>query len=118
MIVEGQIYGGAAQGIGSALLEEMSFDKQGQPLASTLADYLLPGSTDVPNIRILHMETPSPYTEFGIKGVGEGGAIGPAAAIANAVNDALKSLGVEMLEIPITPRRILSALMPKCNPLD
>ena len=110
MIVDGQIFGGTAQGIGSALFEEMAFDKQGQPLASTLADYLLPGSTDVPNIRVLHMQTPSPYTEFGIKGVGEGGAIGPGAAIANAVNDALKSYHVEICEIPITPRKILNAL--------
>jgi carbon-monoxide dehydrogenase large subunit len=110
MIVDGQIFGGVAQGIGSALFEEMAFDKQGQPLASTLADYLLPGCADVPNIRVFHMETPSPYTEFGIKGVGEGGAIGPGAAIANAINDALKLRGVEICEIPVTPRRILHAL--------
>lgn len=109
-IVDGQIFGGTAQGIGSALYEEMVFDKQGQPLASTLADYLLPGCPEVPNIRVLHMETPSPYTEFGIKGVGEGGAIGPGAAIANAVNDALRPLGIELCEIPITPRRILELL--------
>jgi carbon-monoxide dehydrogenase large subunit len=110
MIVDGQIYGGTAQGIGSALYEEMPFDAYGQPLASTLADYLLPGATEVPAIRLLHMETPSPYSEFGQKGVGEGGAIGPAAAIANAVNDALRALGAEICEIPITPRRILEAL--------
>jgi carbon-monoxide dehydrogenase large subunit len=110
MIVDGQIHGGTAQGIGAALFEEMPFDAQGQPLASTLADYLLPGSAEVPNIRVLHMETPSPYTEFGQKGVGEGGTIGPGAAIANAVNDALHGLGVEICEIPITPRRILEAL--------
>lgn len=110
MIVDGQIMGGTAQGIGSALFEEMAFDRQGQPLASTLADYLLPGSSDVPNVRVFHMETPSPYSEFGIKGVGEGGAIGPGAAIANAVNDALKGFGVEICEIPITPRRILHAM--------
>jgi carbon-monoxide dehydrogenase large subunit len=110
MIVDGQIQGGTAQGVGAALFEEMPFDAQGQPLASTLADYLLPGCPEVPNIRIFHMETPSPYTEFGQKGVGEGGAIGPAAAIANAVNDALQTLGVELCEIPITPRRILQAL--------
>jgi carbon-monoxide dehydrogenase large subunit len=110
MIVDGQIFGGTAQGIGSALYEEMAFDAQGQPLASTLADYLLPGAPEVPDIQVLHMETPSPYTEFGQKGVGEGGAIGPAAAIANAVNDALKVRGVEICELPITPRRILAAL--------
>ena len=67
----------------------------GQPLASTFADYLLPGATEVPEPRLDHMETPSPYTEFGVKGIGEGGAIAPPAAIANAVNDALKGLGVE-----------------------
>jgi carbon-monoxide dehydrogenase large subunit len=118
MIVDGQLYGGTAQGIGSALYEEMPFDKQGQPLASTLADYLLPGCPEVPNIRLLHMETPSPYTEFGVKGVGEGGAIGPAAAIANAVNDALSSLGVEICEIPITPRRIVHALSTRPGSAD
>ena len=108
MIVDGQVFGGAAQGIGTALYEEMPFDAQGQPLASTLADYLLPGATEVPSIRIDHMETPSPLSSFGQKGIGEGGAIAPPAAIANAVNDALKDLGVEMLESPITPRRLLS----------
>ena len=110
MIVDGQIHGGTAQGIGAALFEEMPFDAQGQPLASTLADYLLPGSAEMPDVRVFHMETPSPYTEFGQKGVGEGGAIGPGAAVANAVNDALQSLGVEICEIPITPRRILQAI--------
>jgi aerobic carbon-monoxide dehydrogenase large subunit len=113
MIVDGQIHGGTAQGIGSALYEEMPFDRHGQPLATTLADYLLPGSAEVPGIRVLHMETPSPYSEFGQKGVGEGGAIGPAAAIANAVNDALSLRGVELCEIPITPARIVAALAAK-----
>jgi carbon-monoxide dehydrogenase large subunit len=110
MIVDGQVYGGTAQGIGTALYEEMPFDENGQPLASTLADYLLPGATEVPGIRIEHMETPSPYSEFGQKGIGEGGAIGPPAAIANAVNDALRPLGVEIGETPITPRRLIAAL--------
>jgi carbon-monoxide dehydrogenase large subunit len=110
MVVDGQVQGGCAQGIGSALFEEMPFDRRGQPLASTLADYLLPGSAEMPNIRVLHMETPSPYTEFGQKGVGEGGAIGPAAAIANAVNDALVKFGVEVCQIPIAPHRVLAAI--------
>ncbi|MFQ5775585.1 MAG: xanthine dehydrogenase family protein molybdopterin-binding subunit [Kiloniellaceae bacterium] len=110
MIVDGQILGGTAQGIGTALYEEMPFDAQGQPLASTLSDYMIPGPTEVPPVRILHMETPSPYTEFGVKGIGEGGAIAPPAAIANAVNDALRPLGVEVCESPITPRRLLAAL--------
>jgi carbon-monoxide dehydrogenase large subunit len=110
MIVDGQVYGGTAQGIGTALYEEMPFDETGQPQASTLADYLLPGATEVPSIRIEHMETPSPYSEFGQKGIGEGGAIGPPAAIANAINDALAPLGVEVKETPVTPRRLLDAL--------
>jgi carbon-monoxide dehydrogenase large subunit len=110
MIVDGQIWGGTAQGIGTALYEEMAYDAQGQPLASTLSDYLLPGPAEVPEVRILHMETPSPYTRFGQKGLGEGGAIAPPAAIANAVNDALKDLRAELLILPITPRRIVEAI--------
>jgi len=110
MIVDGQVCGGVAQGIGTALYEEMPFDDNGQPLATTLADYMLPGATEVPMLRIDHMETPSPYSEFGQKGIGEGGAIGPPAAIANAVNDALRSLGVEVNQLPITPHRILEAI--------
>lgn len=111
MIVDGQVYGGTAQGVGTALYEEMPFDAQGQPLATTLADYLLPSATEVPSIRIDHMETPSPYTHFGQKGIGEGGAIAPPAAIANAVNDALAPLGVEITESPLTPRRIVEAIL-------
>jgi aerobic carbon-monoxide dehydrogenase large subunit len=110
MIADGQIYGGFAQGVGTALYEEMPFDRSGQPLASTLADYLLPGSTEVPAPVLDHMETLAPYTEFGVKGIGEGGAIAPPAAIANAVNDALRPLGAELLVSPITPQRIVSAI--------
>jgi carbon-monoxide dehydrogenase large subunit len=111
MIVDGQILGGYAQGIGTALYEEMPFNTAGQPLASTFADYLLPGPTEVPAPRIQHMETLAPHTEFGVKGIGEGGAIAPPAAIANAVNDALRPLGVEMLVSPMSPRRILEAIL-------
>lgn len=110
MVVDGQVYGGAAQGIGTALYEEMRYSEEGQPLASTLADYLLPGATDVPAIRIEHMETPAPYTEFGQKGIGESGAIGSTAAVANAVNDALRGLGVEINVLPISPRVVVDAL--------
>jgi carbon-monoxide dehydrogenase large subunit len=110
MVVEGQTYGGVAQGIGTALFEEMRYDGNGQPLASTLADYMLPGPTEIPNIRIDHFETPSPHTEFGAKGMGEGGAIAPPAAIFNAVNDALRGLGVELNETPMTPRKVLEAI--------
>jgi len=110
MIVDGQIHGGVAQGIGTALYEEMRYNSDGQPLGSSLADYLLPGATEVPPVRIHHMETPSPYTRFGQKGLGEGGAIAPPAAITNAVNNALKELGVELLISPITPDMIVAAI--------
>ncbi len=110
LIVDGQVHGGTGQGIGTALYEEMPYAADGQPMAPTLADYLLPGPTEIPAVRIDHMQTPSPYTTFGQKGIGEGGAIGPPAAIANAVNDALAPLGVEISECPITPRRLLAAI--------
>lgn len=110
MIVDGQAYGGTTQGIGTALYEEVPYDAAGQPLASTLADYLLPGATEAPAFRIFRTETPSPHTEHGLKGVGEGSAIAPPAAIVNAINDALAPLGVEITETPATPRRILAAL--------
>lgn len=110
LIVEGQTYGGVAQGIGTALYEETPYDANGQPLASTLADYMLPGATEVPHMRIHHFETPSPHTEFGAKGMGEGGAIAPPAAIFNAVNDAIQGLGAEVSRTPLTPRRLLEAI--------
>jgi carbon-monoxide dehydrogenase large subunit len=110
MVVDGQVYGGAAQGIGTALYEAMPYSEDGQPLASTLADYLLPGATEVPPIRIEHMETPAPYTEFGQKGIGESGAIGSTAALANAVNDALRPLGAEVTRLPLSPRAVLEAI--------
>lgn len=110
MIADGQVYGGTVQGIGTALYEEMAYDERGQPLASTFADYLLPGTAEAFDIRVLHMETPSPYTRFGQKGIGESGAIGPPAAIGNAVNDALREFGAEVSQLPITPRRVLEAL--------
>jgi carbon-monoxide dehydrogenase large subunit len=94
----------------------MPFDAQGQPLASTLIDYVLPGATEVPDIRILHMKSPSPYTSFGSKGIGEGGAIGPPAALVCAVNDALRPLGVEMSQLPLSPERILAAIAARGEP--
>jgi aerobic carbon-monoxide dehydrogenase large subunit len=106
-IADGQVCGGTVQGIGTALYEEMPYDAQGQPLASTMLDYILPGATEAPSIRIFHMETPSPYTEFGSKGIGEGGAVGPPAAILAAVNDALHPLGIAINDLPIRPADIL-----------
>ncbi|HEX5325989.1 MAG TPA: molybdopterin cofactor-binding domain-containing protein, partial [Acetobacteraceae bacterium] len=110
MIVEGQAYGGAAQGVGTALFEECPYDENGQPLASTLLDYVLPGPTELPRFRVVHTETPSPHSAHGIKGVGEGGAIAPAGAIVNAINDAMAPLGAVLHDIPATPERILRAI--------
>lgn len=110
MIVEGQTYGGAAQGIGTALFEESPYDDNGQPLASTLLDYILPGPTELPKFRIEHRETLSPYSAHGIKGVGEGGAIAPPAAIINAINDALSPLNASVRASPASPERIRAAI--------
>ncbi|MEC8088087.1 MAG: xanthine dehydrogenase family protein molybdopterin-binding subunit [Pseudomonadota bacterium] len=112
MIVDGQIYGGVAQGVGTALYEEIPYDEYGQPQASTFADYHWPGPTSVPSFKISHIVTPATGTEYGMKGMGEGGAIAPPAAIANAVRDALLSAGIdaEIAETPMSPRRIFTAI--------
>jgi len=110
MIVDGQIAGGVAQGIGNALLEEIVYDETGNILTATLADFLPPTSREIPPIEILHLETSSPETVTGSKGLGEGGAIGAPAAILNAINDALAPFGVAINEIPATPQRIRAAL--------
>lgn len=111
LILEGQAYGGAAQGIGTALFEEVLYDANGQPLTSTLADYILPGPAELPQFRLGHAETLSPYTRHGIKGVGEGAAIAPGGAIINAINDALRPFGVELNSVPATPDKVLGALL-------
>ncbi len=104
-VVEGQIAGGVAQGIGGVLYEHLEYDVDGNPLATTLMDYLLPTATDVPTIEYGHIETPSPGPG-GYKGVGEGGAIGAPPAVVNAVNDALAPFGVTLTRLPLTPSRI------------
>ena len=110
LVVDGQIVGGIAQGIGTALYEEIPYAENGQPLATTLADYLMPGAPEIPAIKIAHLCTPTPHTEYGMKGMGEGGAISPPAAIANAVRDALRQVGGEVNETPLTPRRVRAAI--------
>jgi carbon-monoxide dehydrogenase large subunit len=103
-IVEGQVHGATAQGIGGALLEHVVYDPEGQPLTTSLLDYLLPGAGDLPRLEVRHLEIPAPGSANGAKGVGEGGCLGPPAAIAGAVADAL---GVEVTELPLTPERVL-----------
>jgi carbon-monoxide dehydrogenase large subunit len=110
MIVDGQVQGGVAHGIGNALLEWMQYDENAQPLTTTFADYLLPMATDVPTCAIAHIETPSPLNPIGVKGAGEGGTIPAAAAIIAAAENALSSFGVRFTETPLMPDRIVQAL--------
>ena len=110
MIVEGQVRGGVAQGIAAALYERLVYDEEGQPVTSTLMDYLVPTATEIPPIEIFHLETPCAFSETGAKGVGEGGTMGAPAAIACAVNDAVAHLGIEIDQLPITPDRMLAAI--------
>jgi len=115
LIVDGQIQGGVAHGIGNALLERMLYDESAQPLTTTFADYLLPGATDVPRIAARHLETPSPLNPLGVKGAGEGGTIPAAAAIVAAIENALSPFGVTFQECPLTPARIVEALRRKAE---
>jgi aerobic carbon-monoxide dehydrogenase large subunit len=108
-IVEGQVEGAIAQGIGGALFEHHVYDDNGQLLTATLLDYLLPTAMDVPDLELGHVHDPSPAIT-GARGVGEGGTLGPAAALANAVADALSPLGVEIDDLPLSPPRIHAAI--------
>ena len=111
LIVEGQVFGGVAQGIGTALFEEFLYDDTGQPLTTTFSDYLIPVMSDVPDFRIAHLETPSPHTIAGMKGMGESGAIAPGAVLAAAVEDAISPLGcVTVNRLPLTPERVLACI--------
>jgi CO/xanthine dehydrogenase Mo-binding subunit len=103
MTVDGQIRGGIAQGIGTALYEKYHFDENGQLLTGTLADYAIPTAMEVPDIIVDHVETPSPYTEFGMKGCGEGGRLAAMPAIAAAIDDAFDDEGLFIAELPVTP---------------
>jgi carbon-monoxide dehydrogenase large subunit len=110
LIVDGQIQGGVAHGIGNALLELMAYDSNATPLTVTFADYLLPSSTDVPAVAAVHLETPSPLNPLGVKGAGEGGTIPAAAAIVAAIENALLPFGAKFTDSPLTPDRIVAAL--------
>jgi len=106
MIVEGQVHGGIAHGIGNALLEEVVYDARGQLATGTLMEYALPRADDVPRLEVHHVVTPSPLNPLGVKGAGEGGTLPAPAAIANAVADALGPLGVAVTEMPLTRERL------------
>lgn len=106
LIVDGQVHGGVAQGVGAALLEEVIYDEGGQLLTGTLMDYVVPSASEVPRMEVHHLQTPSPTALGGFRGMGEGGTIGAPAVLANAVADALSPLGVAVNELPITPERL------------
>jgi aerobic carbon-monoxide dehydrogenase large subunit len=106
LIVDGQVHGGVAQGIGAALYEEIVYDEQGQITTASLVDYLVPSACEIPSMDVLHLESASPTTLGGFRGMGEGGTIGAPAAIANALADALSPLGIEINELPVTPERL------------
>ena len=110
MIVEGQIHGGVALGIGNAFYEKLAYDANGQLTTASFMDYLLPTALDVPAIETAHSETPSPLNPLGMKGVGEAGAIPVGAAFAQAVENALQGTGLEILEIPLSPSRLFELL--------
>ncbi len=110
MLVEGQIVGGAAQGIGGALLEEFNYDSEGQLLTGSFMDYMLPTACEIPDMQLIHQHSPSPLNPLGVKGVGEGGPIAPPAVIANAVSDALRPFKVEFNRTPIKPQHIEQAI--------
>lgn len=110
MIVDGQIQGGVAHGIGNALYEWMIFDENAQPVTTNFADYMLPLSTDVPTLKIIHHETRSPLNPLGVKGAGEGGTIPASAAIISAIEDALSPFGVHIACMPLTPERIVELI--------
>jgi len=110
MLVDGQVQGGVAHGVGNAILERMVFDTEGNPLTTTFADYLMPTAEIVPDCKIIHMESPTPLNPLGAKGAGEGGTIPAPAAIIAAVEDALKPFGIRITEAPISPERIIALI--------
>jgi carbon-monoxide dehydrogenase large subunit len=110
MIVDGQVQGGIAQGIGTALYEEIPYDEIGQPLATTFGDYMMPCAPEIPTVRMAHLVHPAQATEYGVKGLGEGGAIPGPALLANAVEDALLPFDLLIDEVPLTPDRLRTLL--------
>jgi carbon-monoxide dehydrogenase large subunit len=110
MIVEGQVHGGIAHGIGNAVFEWMGYDESGQPVTTTFADYLLPTATEVPQFQTLYRESPSPHNPLGVKGVGEVGVIPAAAAIISAIEDALTPFNVHIAQMPIMPHKLVELI--------
>jgi carbon-monoxide dehydrogenase large subunit len=113
LLVAGQVHGGIAQGLAQALYEEAIYDQEGQLLTAGFLDYAVPRAAQVPVMELDHTVTPSPHNPLGVKGVGEAGTIGSIPAVVNAVLDALAPLGIESLDMPLTPRKIWEAISSK-----
>jgi carbon-monoxide dehydrogenase large subunit len=117
MLIEGQVLGALAQGVGAATMEELRYDPDtGQLTNGSMMDYFAPTAADLPPFELQHTETPSPVTPFGVRGVGEVGTIPPGAAVANAVCDALADFGVEISRLPITPESVWRAIQEAATP--
>lgn len=110
LLVDGQVHGGLAQGISQALFEEVRYDEAGNPLSTTLLDYLMPSAAEFPLFERVEMETPSPINPLGAKGIGESGTIGSTPAVQNAVVDAVSHLGIRHIDMPLTPERVWRAI--------
>jgi carbon-monoxide dehydrogenase large subunit len=110
LIVEGQIHGAVAQGVGGAVCEEIVYDEAGQLLSGSFLDYAVPTARSIPHLEVDHLVSPSPFTPHGIKGMGEGGTVSPGAVLACALSDALSPFGVRFTELPITPEKVLHAI--------
>jgi carbon-monoxide dehydrogenase large subunit len=110
LIVDGQVLGGVTQGVAAALYERICYDDRGQPVSTTLMDYLVPTAAEMCPVEVIHLQTPSAFSESGAKGMGEGGMIGAPATVLNAVNDALASTGVSFDHIPVLPAEVCAAL--------
>jgi carbon-monoxide dehydrogenase large subunit len=110
LLLEGQIHGGIAQGAAQALLEEVRYDSDGNPITSNFADYAFISAAELPSFEVIHMETPTPRNALGAKGIGESGTIGSTPAVQSAVVDALAHLGIRHIDMPATPERVWTAI--------
>jgi carbon-monoxide dehydrogenase large subunit len=116
LLVEGQVHGGLAQGVAQALMEEVRYDDDGNPITANLADYAMISATELPSFELVPMETPTPVNPLGVKGIGESATIGSTPAVQNAVIDALAHLGVRHIDMATTPERVWSAIRTATSP--
>ena len=110
LVVDGQVQGATAHGIGNTLYEWMIYDDDAHPLTTTLADYILPSAHEIPSVAVTHIESPTPLNPLGVKGAGEGGTIPALAALVAAIEDALSPFGVRLDEVPIMPSRLVALI--------